>query len=324
MKYGIEADWHLLDTCNYRCSYCFFGPEMLGSKLRTYARPNGWGSAFDSTGLVWLLHLTGGEPSIYPDFVELSEALTARHYLSLNSNLSHGSVVSFAQRIDPSRVSFINAGLHLEERDRRAAGLFLRHAGVLQSKGFPILVSLVATPTALARFEEAIALLDPIGLFPIPKLFRGFVDQRRYPNAYSDVQKSRFRTFSRLARESYAPRLGRMGEPPSIDVLNDDAFLDGLPTYSGSLCEAGARFVHIGPNGDVFRCGGKHLQGNILSGTFAKRLHPAPCNSEHCYYFCNKYSGLGQSLSRSRTELEMAQRGQGGLQAGEGNALRLP
>jgi hypothetical protein len=63
MNYNIEADWHLLDTCNYRCDYCFFGPETLGSKLRTFASPEGWKSAFDATGDVWLLHMTGGEPS---------------------------------------------------------------------------------------------------------------------------------------------------------------------------------------------------------------------------------------------------------------------
>ena len=74
MKYDIEADWHLLDTCNYSCSYCFFGPEVLKSKLRKYAAPSDWQSAFDVTGNIWLLHMTGGEPSIYSDFAELCEA----------------------------------------------------------------------------------------------------------------------------------------------------------------------------------------------------------------------------------------------------------
>jgi molybdenum cofactor biosynthesis enzyme MoaA len=112
MNYTIEADWHMLDTCNYRCAYCFFGPETLGAKLRTFSDPEGWSSAFDATGAIWLLHMTGGEPSIYPDFVELCERLTARHFISINSNLTHASLGDFSRRIDPSRVSFINAGLH--------------------------------------------------------------------------------------------------------------------------------------------------------------------------------------------------------------------
>ena len=76
-----------------------------------------------------------------------------------------------AQHIAPARVSFINASLHLEERESRSGyKKFLRNADLLRCKGFSILVSLVATPMALARFEGAIALLKPVGLFPIPKL----------------------------------------------------------------------------------------------------------------------------------------------------------
>lgn len=82
MKYAIEADWHLLDTCNYRCAYCFFGPATLGTKLRTFCDPKGWSSAFEASGSIWLLHMTGGEPSIYPNFVELCEQLTVRQFIS--------------------------------------------------------------------------------------------------------------------------------------------------------------------------------------------------------------------------------------------------
>jgi len=294
MKYDIEADWHLLNTCNYRCKYCFFPPAILGSKLRTFATPKGWGSAFDASGYVWLLHITGGEPSLYPNIVELCETLTASHYISINSNLTHPSLTRFAQRIDPSRVSFINAGLHLEQRELHfGSEAFLRHAGLLCSRGFLVLISVVATPLALAQFEKAIALLEPLGLFPIPKLFRGMWDGDTYPKAYSSLDKNRFRSFSRLAREFYRPQLSGHTEPPSIDILSDDAFLDGLPDYTGALCRAGERFVYIASNGDVFRCGGSDLQGNLLEGTFAKRSHPAPCNTQHCYYFCNKYSIRG-------------------------------
>jgi MoaA/NifB/PqqE/SkfB family radical SAM enzyme len=291
MNYNIEADWQLLDTCNYRCDYCFFGPETLGSKLRTFASPEGWKSAFDATGDVWLLHMTGGEPSIYPDFVELCENLTARHFVSINSNLTHCSLQNFARRIDPSRISFINAGLHLEERElRNGHHSFLSNADLLRSSNFPILVSLVATPTALERFPEAIALMKPVGLFPIPKLFRGTLGGRSYPEAYTDGDKRRFKTFAEQARDFYQPLIAKMDDPPSIDALNDDLFLEGLPSYRGLLCDAGDRFVQILPNGDVFRCGGSSSQGNILNGTLVRRSKPAPCDTQHCYYFCNKYS----------------------------------
>jgi MoaA/NifB/PqqE/SkfB family radical SAM enzyme len=300
MNYTIEADWHMLDTCNYRCTYCFFGPETLGAKLRTFSDPKGWSSAFDATGSIWLLHMTGGEPSIYPDFVELCEQLTARHFISINSNLTHVSLADFSQRVDPSRVSFINAGLHIEERElRNGHTAFLRNADALRARDFPLLVSLVATPSALARFDAAIALLAPLGLFPIPKLFRGTAGGKTYPNAYSDAEKQRFKMLAACAKNFYQADLLRREEPPSIDLLNDHLFLDGLPVYRGALCTAGERFVQILPNGEVYRCGGSDPQGNVLARTFERRTRPTPCDTQHCYYFCNKYSDASPLLGKA-------------------------
>jgi MoaA/NifB/PqqE/SkfB family radical SAM enzyme len=291
MRYEVEADWHLLNTCNYRCDYCFFSADTLGEKLRIFATPQEWRSAFDATGKVWLLHLTGGEPSVYPDFFELCRILTERHYISINSNLTGSPLTEFAQHIDPSRVSFINAGLHLQERESRSGyPKFLRNAELLRCKGFPILVSLVATPMALARFEEAVALLQPIGLFPIPKLLRGSFERRRYPNAYTELDKVQFRLFSAEARKFYEPFLARMAQRPSIDMFSDDAYLDRVPRFTGLSCDAGYRFASIKPDGDAFRCGPELYLGNILRRTFALRSGAAPCNTTYCFYFCRKYA----------------------------------
>lgn len=305
MNYTIEADWNLLDTCNYRCAYCFFGPETLGAKLRTFSDPKGWSAAFDATGLIWLLHITGGEPSLYPDFATLCERLTERHFISINSNLTHASLAEFARRIDPSRVSFINAGLHFEERElRNGHTAFLRNADALRARDFTLLVSLVATPAALARYDEAIALLAPAGLFPIPKLFRGTADGRTYPHAYSDVEKRRFKSLTARARDFYQAHLLCRKETPSVDLLSDDLFLDGLPSYQGALCTAGERFVQILANGDVHRCGGAEPQGNVLARTFRRRAGPAPCDTRHCYYFCNKYSDASPLRTAAAVTLE--------------------
>jgi MoaA/NifB/PqqE/SkfB family radical SAM enzyme len=292
LKYDIEADWNLLDGCNFRCAYCFSPPDVLASKLRTYATAQEWAASFDAAGCTWLVHMTGGEPSIYPGFVDLCAAITQRHFISINSNLTyHRSLTDFAERIDPSRISFINAALHLEERERRTATTaFIRNVDLLRSKGFPVLVSLVATPSALARFEGAQRLLEPTGLTPIPKLFRGVFNGQTYPKAYSDDEKHRFRTFCQKARQVYQPIFERNSEWPSIDMLHDDRHLDGVPSFTGVSCDAGHRFVRITADGDVQRCGEGETFGNILARTFAPRQRPTPCNNEYCYYWCNKYT----------------------------------
>jgi MoaA/NifB/PqqE/SkfB family radical SAM enzyme len=101
VSYQAEADWMLLTTCNFRCKYCFNPPDALGAKLKVYGTNVQWTKGFNATGKKWLLHLTGGEPCVYPGFVDLCQQLARDHYLSINSNLSHPSIDAFVERIDP-------------------------------------------------------------------------------------------------------------------------------------------------------------------------------------------------------------------------------
>ena len=303
MRYDIEADWILLNTCNFRCEYCFIPQEMLGEKIRVYGTPDEWGAAFDATGRTWLLHLTGGEPSVYPDFLRLCERLTRRHFISLNSNLSQASFLPFAGLIDPSRVSFINAGFHMEERDRRSGpAAFLRNADLLMTRGFPLMISLVATPRALERFEDAVEALSPLGLVPIPKLFRGVIDGKRYPDSYSATDRLLFMRHARRAAKWYQTMLTKMAERPTLDIFRDEEFLDFEPTFGGQSCDAGSRFVRIEPSGDVMRCGPPHL-GNLLDGSFRPMGGAASCDTSFCYYFCEKYTVSAREASRRSASL---------------------
>jgi len=40
----------------------------------------------------------------------------------------------------------------------------------------------------------------------------------------------------------------------------------------------------------VNRCSDKMPLGNILQGTFARRLEPAVCDTYYCFYFCQKHA----------------------------------
>jgi MoaA/NifB/PqqE/SkfB family radical SAM enzyme len=301
MDYSIEADWQLLNTCNFRCGYCLSPNHLLGEKLRAFASPSRWSDAFDATRRTWLLHLTGGEPGLYPDFVEFCRTLTQRHFISLNTNLTHPSYQRFAERIDPARVSFINAGLHLEERESRSGeATLLKNAERLLAAGFPLMVSLVATPAALARFDEAVAMLAPIGLYPIPKLLRGSYLGGCYPDAYSDLDRRRFRARAAEARAYYDG--GVSGRSPTINMFADDDFLEGVPVYVGRACAAGSRFVRIEPNGDVFRCSTKTALGNLLDGSLSLLPGPTPCDTGYCFYWCEKYASKPETPRPGRPD----------------------
>jgi MoaA/NifB/PqqE/SkfB family radical SAM enzyme len=89
----------------------FCSADRLGGQTHDLRHEYSGVEGFAATAKRWLLHITGGEPSIYPGFVELCDKLTRLHYLSINSNLSHRCMDTFAERINPERVRFINAAL---------------------------------------------------------------------------------------------------------------------------------------------------------------------------------------------------------------------
>ena len=293
MQYDVEADWQLLYTCNYRCPYCFIPPVNLGETLTVYAEPETWKLALDQTGLTWLLHITGGEPTIYPRFAELCQLLTATHFLSLNSNLTHSSVVAVANQVNPSRISFINAALHPEERQRKKGlAKFLEHAQLLIERSFPVFISVVATPEVLSRVDDIIALTAPIGLPPIPKLLRGGYNGKIYPQAYSPTERLAFKEFARRARGSYSPLLRMLRERPSIDVFGDEDYLEEIPSFEGRACNAGEKFVSMQPDGRIYRCEPKRSNylGNILDGSCRLKSGKSACDLRYCFYWCLKYS----------------------------------
>lgn len=300
MRYDIEADWKLLTTCNYRCDYCFLSDEALGAKLIVHASNETWAEAFAATGKTWLLHLTGGEPSVYPEFADLCERISLRHYLSLNTNLTHRSLDEFAERLNPQRVHFINAAVHYEERQKRGGlDVFFQRAQRLKERGFHVLTSVLMTPAMLEIYPQVSDLLEQHGFFPYPKTLRGIYQGKRYPFAYSEEEKEWILSCLLEARRRYAPLLARMNEPPTLNLQSDAAFLECELDYRGKLCGSGYNFVAIDTQGDVARCSSGQILGNILQKNLRLLESPQPCDTTYCPYFCEKYTSPRFSTPRA-------------------------
>jgi MoaA/NifB/PqqE/SkfB family radical SAM enzyme len=291
LSYEMEADWILLTTCNFRCDYCFIAPKKLGARMARFGTPAQWADGFNATGKTWLLHLTGGEPTIYPDFVNLCGELARNHYLSLNSNLSHRCIADFAEKIDPERVHFINAAVHYDERQKKASlNVFIERVQKLQANRFNVLVSVVMSPVMVSLFPEVSQHFESRGLFLVPKVMRGLYQGKRYPAAYTAGQKSLMLKYLARARQIYAPVSDRMGEPPTIDMFSDGRFFSSACDYRGKLCGSGHNFVKIEPDGTVVRCGSRKRLGNILQKNVSFLRAPKICDTAYCPYFCEKYT----------------------------------
>ncbi len=291
MQYDVEADWTLLYACNFRCSYCFSPAIALSSKIKTYATPAQWRKVFRATGKTWLLHITGGEPSLYPNFVELCDQLSQDHYLSINSNLAHPGIKAFTQKINPEKIHFINASVHYEIRSKKdSLKIFSEKVQLLQNAKFNVLVSLVMTPYILRNFPKIHQELEAMGLHAIPKIIRGENDGKNFPESYSSDEKSLIRYYILQAEKEYGIVIKNMMEQPSINMFSDHHFLEGIKDYRGRICSAGFKFVAIAPNGTVFRCGPSDVFGNLLLRNVRLLDASKICNTSYCPYFCEKYS----------------------------------
>ncbi len=305
----VEADWTLLHTCNFRCDYCFVPVPLLSEKIRVSATNEQWAAAFDQHDVTWQIHMTGGEPSAYPGFVDLCARLTQNNFISLNSNLTNKSLLEFADRIDPDGVIFINAGLHHKERSNRSlVPAFIERARHLSSRGFNVMVTAVMSAEFLEVANDVRRELAHSGIVLVPKILRGSFDGKQWPHAYTAGQRSEILALLDLSEPELQKVSDRGGQQLSIDVRHDRQLLgegQGLMfkvrdivsqtaamdnMFRGKPCGAGLSFVSITPSGDVYRCSSKRPLGNLLNGSFAFMNKAERCDTTYCPYFCFKHT----------------------------------
>jgi hypothetical protein len=211
--------------------------------------------------------------------------------VSINTNADSVLIRSFAERIDPARIDFINCSLHAQQREeRRRTPQFIRNVTMLRAAGFPVFSSCVMYPGMISRFPEIWETYAKEGIILIPKALQGRHRGQDYPGSYTPEERRLFVAYSERAGLLYAHEMGIRLEPPTINPLRDpELFLRGSSDFRGSLCEAGRRFVRIWENGEICRCGRNDVLGNIAQGWFSRRLLPAACSDTECLYFCDKY-----------------------------------
>lgn len=297
--YDCEANWDLLTTCNFRCDYCFLRPAELSAKIQVVAEPDEWARAFDATGRRWLIHMTGGEPGLYPGFVDLVALLTRNQIVSFNTNLGHRSIDRIVDTVDPSRVVYVHASVHARER-RKHHGVdsFVDRARRLDEAGFAVVVSMVIDPDSLDLWEPARDALADAGLHLVPKIFRGRHRGKWYPRAYDAATRRWIREELDRSGVAYRDLFAKMGEHPTIDIFEDADYIDegfrsGLfrrYPFRGKLCAAGSRFISMDGSGNVYRCGRKRSLGNLLRGDIRFLRRAEGCDNQYCEYICRKYT----------------------------------
>ncbi len=137
--------------------------------------------------------MNGGEPFLYPRFVELCEKITKKHYMRIYTNLTSNNVNYFSERIDSERVEFINCSVHIEERERLGrVEDYINKFLLLRQKGFNVVATIVAYPTVLERFHQLYGFFKKYNITLLTTNFQGNYKGKIYPQGYTKKGSLKF------------------------------------------------------------------------------------------------------------------------------------
>lgn len=263
--------WDLTYNCNYCCSYCSLGDnEEKKSKPQTIVlTPNQWYNIwkdiYDRYGSCEL-HLTGGEPFIYPGIMEILDRIIEMHTIECSTNF-YWDVDEFMKRVPPDRAR-IGVSFHPEIVDYE---VFLNKAIKMKNAGYEVWINYVAYPPFIEDLKPARqrAVSNGIDMSVLP--FDGKYKGKKYPAEYNDREK---KVLSDLGLESQI-----------IKKIFDWTFKEKTRTKKKKLCRMGQMYAKIHPDGKVTRCcceENPYPIGDIMKGTFSLLDEALPCENKDC------------------------------------------
>jgi MoaA/NifB/PqqE/SkfB family radical SAM enzyme len=275
MNNKIEAShkfltWDIHYKCNYNCTYCFLKSEPESANIEAIYLGKEewleiWRRAYQKYGS-FNVSVTGGEPFIYPNFIDLISRLTQMHTFEFSTNFSW-DVVEFAKKVSPKRVK-INTSFHPEFV---ALQEFLKKIAYLKERNYLVTITIVAYPILIENLPEYHEQIKKSGCPLIIYPYRGPYENRIYPEGYTDKE--------RLALNQFGLGSGTAGVNESLlqlYKLKEESVKEKTEFQNNSKsqrCYMGQRYAKVIPNGEAFRCCAAVNKdwgrlGNLIKGTF--------------------------------------------------------
>jgi len=262
----LNFTWLTNHSCNYRCPYCFLDgrwdefkrSDKHFSKKEIIAA---WKRIRDSYSESHIC-ISGGEPTIYPEFIDIVKEISQMHTVGISTNLSL-DVSKITENLNPSRVD-LSISFHPHFTKVEA---MLEKLNVLKKFNWPMLVMCVGWPPLIPLLDDFYAHFKEFNFSVLP--FWGTYDAKTYPQGYTSYEKEVVNRY--IARRE-----------------NED-FKTEPVLVRGRLCRAGQVYAHIEPDGRVLRCsaGAQPLARKFYDKNFSLLNEPSACNAEFCH--CLEY-----------------------------------
>lgn len=278
-----DVIFYLSFQCNYHCPYCVIrraGYSNIYPRLSEHAWQE-WIRVFKKMPPL-IISLSGGEPFLNHDLIELLNQMPKKHTVNMTTNLSL-PIDDFIAQI--KRKPQITASLHAYEAN---LDIFKKRVLQLKRAGFSIFINFVGYP-------------QKIHLIPELKIF--FEQHQIIFNVDPYIDPGYKYSADEIAViKKYAKKFRSLGFEE-----------DRRP----KLCYAGSRHLVIVPNGDVYACQSgfyyntsklhqrfavshNFCLGNLFVGTFRFLNQPIVC-SLPCNEACDIESAFVKKLTNNKS-----------------------
>lgn len=278
----IKFTWEIGFYCNFKCDYCFYtqsGWKNL-EKIRGIPKsPNviedAWEEVCRRYGSV-CIYITGGEPFLYPNFIEVICRILKFHEVHITTNLSL-YIDEFVGKISPEKVE-INATFHpvFINIDR-----FTSQILKLKEANFICNVCYLAHPMQLREMLSYKKYFKKFQIEMTPNVFWGEYKRKRYPHRYSEKERRYYQFVTNWTTEESNDNFFSEKE----ETKKNPQFYNLYPKFSmGRICNAGYKYAIVNVDGTVKPCG--QVLGPILGNIYQKnvRLYKSQikCSAEYC------------------------------------------
>lgn len=264
MDNELVFNWSIQYKCNYNCPYCFYYDAQgifkdHNEELDIEKWLKVWDKIHELYGAV-RIELDGGDPILYNSFERLVSELSKEHRCRVLTNLScdmHSLVNNMNKIGDISDKLEMEISYHpLFSRFDQ----FLEKVLFLKDKGIDIRILYVAYPPQLKQMRRVKEKFENRGLGFKAIPFWGRYRTVNYPDGYSKEERDFLQTI--------------LGKPIEDSIIVKE-----------KLCGAGYRYVHVEPDGNVYRCwryvGSGEPMGNLFND-FQLLSEPCACDKDIC------------------------------------------
>jgi len=263
----LDVVWRITDRCNLACSYCHARTSPSGSFAETglFTRALGILKHLDRDEISFAL--TGGEPTMHPDFGDLLTAIAeqfpssrVRFLTNLCRDLRFFEALGQWMPLD--RLSVL-CSIHLESIHLELALTRIAH---LARMGFGLSVSIIAHPLMMSTVRDLHLALSELSseleftVHAIPVTEPNSANTR-YDRRYASDDLAWLRLHSGLRPRANRSENSMMleyectGEDPRrLEYVEyREMVFRNLNRFRGMLCDIGLNSLLIGPDGSVQR-----------------------------------------------------------------------